>query len=87
MFNVWLAGDHLDGKWLFTWLSLVMSLMMSYFVLSFFPRDVLAEIWDWIEPAHENFLPTFADLGPVVQSIVSLTSSLRGQLVKCFTTL
>ena len=24
---------------------------------------------------------------PVVQSIVSLTSSLRGQLVKCFTTL
>ena len=28
-----------------------------------------------------------SDLGPVVQSIVSLTSSLRGQLVKCFTTL
>ena len=27
------------------------------------------------------------DLGPVVQSIVSLTSSLRGLLVKCFTTL
>ena len=26
-------------------------------------------------------------LGPVVKSIVSLTSSLRGQLVKCFTTL
>ena len=26
-------------------------------------------------------------LGPVVQSIVSLTSSLRGQFVKCFTTL
>ena len=25
--------------------------------------------------------------GPVVQSIVSLTSSLRGQLVKCFATL
>ena len=25
--------------------------------------------------------------GPVVQSIVSLTSFLRGQLVKCFTTL
>ena len=25
--------------------------------------------------------------GPVVQSIVSLTSSFRGQLVKCFTTL
>ena len=27
------------------------------------------------------------DLGPVVQSIVSLTSSLRGQLVKSFSTL
>ena len=26
-------------------------------------------------------------LGPVVQSIVSLTSSLRGQLVECFMTL
>ena len=25
--------------------------------------------------------------GPVVQNIVSLTSSLKGQLVKCFTTL
>ena len=28
-----------------------------------------------------------ADQGPVAQSIVSLTSSLRGQLVKCFMTL
>ena len=28
----------------------------------------------------------YANQGPVVQSIVSLTSSLRGQLVKCFTT-
>ena len=27
------------------------------------------------------------DQGPVVQSIVSFTSSLRGQLIKCFTTL
>ena len=27
---------------------------------------------------------TSEDQGPVVQSIVSLTSSLRGQLVKCF---
>ena len=27
------------------------------------------------------------NLGPVVQSIVSLTSSLRGQLIKCFMTL
>ena len=29
----------------------------------------------------------YVTAGPVVQSIVSLTSSLRGQLVKCFTTL
>ena len=33
----------------------------------------------------KNILVTF--LGPVLQSIVSLTSSLRGQLVKCFNTL
>ena len=46
MFNVRLAGDHLYGKWLFIWMSLVMSLVVSYFVLSFFPRDVLDEIWD-----------------------------------------
>ena len=58
MFNVWLAGDHLYWKWLFTWLSLVMSLMVSYFVLSFFPRDVLDEIWDRIESIPENF-PTY----------------------------
>ena len=34
MLNVRLAGDHLNGKFLFTWLSLVMSLMVS-FLLSF----------------------------------------------------
>ena len=44
MFNVRLAGDHLYGQWLFTLLSLVMSLVVSCFVLSFFPRDVLNEI-------------------------------------------
>ena len=26
-----------------------------FFVLSFFPRDVLDEIWDWIESVPENF--------------------------------
>ena len=46
MFNVRLSGDRLYGKRLFTWMSLVISLMVSYFVLSFFPRDVLDEIWD-----------------------------------------
>ena len=42
MFNVRLAGGHLYGKQLFTWMSLVVSLMAS-FVLSSFPLDVLDE--------------------------------------------
>ena len=55
MFNVRLAGGHLYGKQLFTWLSLVVSFMAS-FVLSFFPLDVLDGIWDLIEAASEGFL-------------------------------
>ena len=55
MFNVRLAGGHLYGKQMFTWLSLVVSLMAS-FVLSFFPLDVLDEIWDLIESVSEGFL-------------------------------
>ena len=55
MFNVRLAGGHLYGKQLFTWLSLVVSFMAS-FVLSFFPLDVLNEIWDLIESVSEGFL-------------------------------
>ena len=33
MLNVRLAGDHLYGKLLFTWLSLVMSMMVSLCVV------------------------------------------------------
>ena len=55
MFNVRLAGGHLYGKQLFTWLSLVVSFMAS-FVLSFFPLDVLDGIWDLIESVSERFL-------------------------------
>ena len=55
MFNVKLAGGHLYGKQLFTWLSLVVSFMAS-FVLSFFPLDVLDGIWDLIESVSEGFL-------------------------------
>ena len=51
----------LYGKQLFTWLSLVVSLMAS-FVLSFFPLDVLGEIWDLIESVSEGFLPTITIL-------------------------
>ena len=49
--NVRLACGHLYGKQLFTWLSLVVS-----FVRSFFPLDVLDEIWDLIESVSEGFL-------------------------------
>ena len=55
MFNFRLASGHLYGKQLFTWLSLVVSSMAS-FVLSFFPLDILAEIWDLIESVSEGFL-------------------------------
>ena len=58
MFNVRLASGHLYWKQLFTWLSLVVSLMAS-FVLSFFPLDVLDEIWDLIESVSEGFLTYF----------------------------
>ena len=61
MFNVRLAGGHLYGKQLFTWLSLVVSLMAS-FVLSFFPLDVLDEIWDLIGSVSEGFLIYFSIL-------------------------
>ena len=55
MLNVRLAGGHLYGKQLFTWLSLVVSFMAS-FVLSFFPLGVLDGIWDLIESVSEGFL-------------------------------
>ena len=55
MFNVRIAGGHLYGKQLFTWLSLVVSFLAS-FVLSFFPLDVLDGIWDLIESVSEGFL-------------------------------
>ena len=61
MFNVRQAGCHLYGKQLFTWLSLVVSLMAS-FVLSFFRLDVLDEIWDLIESVSERFL-TYSSTG------------------------
>ena len=56
MLNVRLAGHHLNGKLMFTWLTLVMSLM---FVFVLFPRDVLDEIWDLIESVCEGFTTSF----------------------------
>ena len=54
MLIVRLAGDHLYGKWLFTWLSLVVPLMASFSAVLFL-RDVLDEIWDLIESDSEGF--------------------------------
>ena len=55
MFTVRLAGGHLYGNQLLTWLSPVVFFMAS-FVLSFFPLDVLDVIWDLIESVSEGFL-------------------------------
>ena len=76
MFNVRLAGGHLYGKQLFTWLSLVVSLMAS-FVLSFFPLDVLDEIWDLIELVSEGFL-TYSPLKLLGRLQPNLIYSLQG---------
>ena len=55
MFNVRLAGGHLYGKQLFTWLSLVVSLMASFCPVLFL-LDVLDKIWDVTESVSEGFL-------------------------------
>ena len=67
MFNVRLAG---------TWLSLVVSFMAS-FVLSFFPLDVLDEIWDLIESVSEGFLTYSLTQTPVTYIDVLLTRRKR----------
>ena len=64
MFSVRLAGGHLYGKQLFTWLSRVVSFVAS-FVLSFFPLDVLDGIWDLIESVSEGFLTYSSNIGAV----------------------
>ena len=55
MLNVRLAGDHLYGKWLFTWLSLVMSLMASFCAV-LFPHEM-----SWMRSGTElsQFLRVF----------------------------
>ena len=60
MFNVRLAGGHMFGKQLFTWLSLMVSLMASFCAV-FFPTRCLVEIWDLIESVSEGFL-TFSNI-------------------------
>ena len=60
MFIVRLAGDHLYRKKLFTWLSLVMSLMSS-FCAFLFPTSFVDEIWNLIESVSECF-PTYFNI-------------------------
>ena len=55
MLNVRLAGGHLYGKQVFTWLSLVVSLMASFWTV-LFTLDVLNEIRDVTESVSEGFL-------------------------------
>ena len=50
------------------------------FTIFLFPKGIVLSFKNEYNNMNEY-------LGPVVQSIVSLTSLLRGQLVKCFTTL
>ena len=83
MFSVRLAGGHLHGKQLFTWLSLVMSLMAS-FVLSFFQLDVLDEIWDLIESVSEGFL-TYSDLKGLKLNIICTMDDVRGTFYGFYT--
>ena len=66
MLNVREAGDHLYGKWQFTWLSLVMSLMASFYDV-LFTRDVLDEIWGVIQSVLKGFLV------PTLISVVKYT--------------
>ena len=77
MLNVRLVGDYLYGKLLLTRLSLFMLFMVSDFVLSFFPLDVLNEIWDLIESVPEAF-PTYCFLilyTPVTNTVSKLNLS------------
>ena len=60
-------------------------------MIDYFSYLLLEKSWEKNLNVIQSFCVTAHNickqLGPVVQSIVSLTRSLRGQLVKCFTTL
>ena len=68
MLNVRLAGDHLYGKWLVTWLLQGMSLMASF--CAFVSWDVFDEIWDLIESVSDGF-PTYSYLNWVLMFVLS----------------
>ena len=72
MLNVRLAGGRLYWKQLFTWLSLVVSLVASFCAV-FFPLDVLDEIWDVIESVSGRF-HTYSSIH-LLQSTVCISVS------------
>ena len=67
MINVGLAGDHLCGKLLFTWLPLVVSTMVSFCAV-LFPRDILDGLLDLIESVSEGF-PTYFSFYPSINTL------------------
>ena len=70
MLNVRLAGDLLYGKSLFTWLSLVMSLMVSFYaILS--PTRYLGSDQDLIGSVSEGF-PTYSYLQLVLCRVTAV---------------
>ena len=58
MLNVKLAGDHLYGKLLFIWLSLVVSMMVSFFYCPFPHEMSCMRSWTSLSQFLRVFLPT-----------------------------
>ena len=50
----------------------MMSLIVSYFVLSYFPQVFLDEIWDLIESVPENFPTCSFELNIPLLTIVTI---------------
>ena len=69
--NIKIGKNRCYGKELFTWLSLVVSLMAS-FVLSFFPLDVLDEICE-LSQFLRDFFPSLALSSLALSLIFSLS--------------
>ena len=86
-FGIWFTRSILAGADLLHLRHKIMPLPLPnplHFIKCNTPR-ALNRITTVLRSHQDDFAS--AGLGPVVQSILSLTSSLRGQLIKCFTTL
>ena len=63
MLIVRLSGDHISVWEIADHLAVAGDVFDGiFFVLSFFPLDVLDEIWDLIEPVSKGFLPTLSSM-------------------------